>query len=176
MTTKSSRVVLVVLGMLGGLLAGTAPAQAIANYSQACQGYAHADSEPIREYAGGPVIGQVHAGVRTDVGRVCVATIKHRWADGSTPSRVIARIEVYTQAGSKLREAWDDETDYLYYAGDVCTYGPPEYAPGTQDCSTRHARDLDVKIRGIMSPPGRPDIRYEGAFWSDWATLVRQAG
>jgi hypothetical protein len=167
------RVLLTVLAVLGGLVVGVAPAQAVATYSQVCPGYAHADNEPIRDGAGN-VIGQVHVGVNDSVGRVCVATIKHRWVGQS--SRTIARIDVYLNDATRLRSAWDDGL-YEQYAGEPCTYGPPEFPEGAKDCSTRHARDLFVTISGEMSPPGQPGDRIPAnVLWYSYTNLLRLAG
>jgi hypothetical protein len=159
------RVLLTVLAVLGGLAAGALPAQATARYTDACPGFIAADSAPIRDNAGA-VLGNVYVGIKENPGLACVATIKTRW-DG-TSSRTIARLDVYYS--TVIESRWDDGR-YDHYAGDPCT------APRPAQCSTRYAAGgYQLRVEGDMAPPDSPGTRYGVYFFTDWATLVRQAG
>lgn len=111
-----------------GVIATATPAQAELqrSYGQVCDGYTRIPSldREIRT-SSGTLLGVVMLGRRTDVGRVCVATIKN----DSVARATIAEVENVTDGVTHR-----DEGNYQYYAGEPCTYNPPA------DCSAIHAR------------------------------------
>src|SRR5262245_27261457 len=160
------KILLIVLTMIGGLLAGTLPAQAEdPGFDDACPGFRYATDEAIWG-SDGYIIGFVTIGIKEEPGLACVATFKQRWTDQD--SRTIARLDViYT---STVESRWDDG-DYQYFAGDDCQN------PRPAQCSTRYARGgQKIRFSGDMAPPGHPGSRFSASRELTWAQLVRLAG